>query len=74
MSDYDKAFEKGADLAEHLIGRIGYELSAPINFCVSRPYFRYMMDMTVEEMGAFSSGYRLTWAFNEYGARNEELK
>jgi len=53
----------GEQLARCLYVKLGASLSAPINFCCSRPYFRYMdaRDMTESGKGEFALAYRRTW-------------
>jgi hypothetical protein len=50
-------------LAESMYHKCGVELSAPINFCVSRPFFRYIHGhkLNKKEAGIFSLAYRQRW-------------
>tara|TARA_Y100000361_G_C10949414_1_gene232961 strand:- start:160 stop:363 length:204 start_codon:yes stop_codon:yes gene_type:complete len=58
------AYEKGADLAEVLYVKLGETLSAPINFMCSRPYYRYLEQLSSpSEKSDFAKGYRDTWTW-----------
>lgn len=50
-------------LAEAMYHKCGRELSAPINFCSSRPFFRYIAGhkLNDKEAGIFSLAYRQRW-------------
>jgi len=56
-----EAYHRGSDVAHALYLKLGAELSAPINFMVSRPYFRYLEQLQPEHRADFAVGYRETW-------------
>lgn len=55
--------ELGRTVAHCLVLKLGPELSAPINFMASRPYFRYLKHQcpTESDKRDFAEGYRSRW-------------
>jgi len=53
----------GERLAEAMYHKCGVDLAAPINFCVSRPWFRYIHGhkLNKEQTAAFTTAYKHTW-------------
>lgn len=67
----ERYFEAGLDVAEAMVLKLGHTLSAPVNFMVSRPYFRYLEEIkTTEGKEGFARGYRIGWQFYTSGAAN----
>ena len=63
MLPEESARELGESLAIAMVTKCGLDLSAPINFQVSRPWYRTMdrREMTKEERGEFTEGYYDKW-------------
>ncbi len=57
------AAKLGERLAEAMFHKCGVDLSAPINFCCSRPWYRYMEGHNLDkaERSAFTTSYKHTW-------------
>ena len=63
LSKESTARELGESLALAMVKKCGLDLSAPINFQVSRPWYRTMerRDMSQQERADFTDGYYETW-------------
>lgn len=63
LSEEPTARELGESLALAMVKKCGLDLSAPINFQVSRPWYRTMdrRDMSQQERADFTDGYYEAW-------------
>ncbi len=63
LSEEPTARELGESLAIAMVKKCGLDLSAPINFQVSRPWYRTMdrRDMSKQDRAEFTESYYDTW-------------
>ncbi len=63
LSEEPTARELGESLAIAMVKKCGLDLSAPINFQVSRPWYRTMdrRDMSKQDRAEFTDAYYDTW-------------